>query len=54
MGKPTIDGLRLALYDNKFCVSNEIDDPNSLPNLSINNLTIKKNDPLWNYPRKTC
>ena len=42
MGKPTIDGLRLALYDNKFCVSNEIDDPNSLPNLSINNLTIKK------------
>ena len=41
MGKPSIDGLKLALHDHFFCVANNDEDPNNIPNLHLTQLDIK-------------
>lgn len=41
MSNPSIHSLRLALLDNKFCIKNQFDDPNCLPDIFLSKLTIK-------------
>lgn len=41
MSRPSIEGLRLALLDHEFCVKNQPEDPNRLPDLFLSKLTIK-------------
>jgi energy-coupling factor transporter ATP-binding protein EcfA2 len=40
MSRPSIGGLRLALRDHDFCVKNQEEDPNNVPNLFLSKLTI--------------
>lgn len=41
MGTPSIQGLRLALKDHKFCIKNQSEDPNHPPDIFITKLTIQ-------------
>ena len=41
MSRPSIDGLRLALLDHEFCVKNQSDNPNHLPDVFLLKLTIQ-------------
>ncbi|MBU1698497.1 MAG: AAA family ATPase, partial [Proteobacteria bacterium] len=41
MSRPSIDGLRLALMDYEFCVKNQDENPNQLPDIFLSTLTIK-------------
>jgi len=41
MSRPSIDGLRLALLDHEFCVRNQSENPNRLPDIFLSKLTIK-------------
>jgi ABC-type lipoprotein export system ATPase subunit/histidinol phosphatase-like PHP family hydrolase len=41
MGPPSIEALRLALQDHEFCVKNQTENPNSLPDIFLSKLTIK-------------
>jgi ABC-type lipoprotein export system ATPase subunit len=40
MSRPSIEGLRLALLDHELCVKNQIENPNSLPDIFLSKLTI--------------
>lgn len=42
MGKPSIQGLKLALHDHGFCVDNNINNPNTTPNLFLKTLKISQ------------
>jgi len=42
MGSPSLTALRLAMMDHKYCVKNQEQDPNHLPDFWINNLEIRK------------
>jgi predicted metal-dependent phosphoesterase TrpH/ABC-type lipoprotein export system ATPase subunit len=42
MSRPTIEALKLALYDHEFCLLNQSDDPNKYPNIFLSKLTISK------------
>lgn len=41
MDKLSLAGLRLAILDHKYCVKNQDEDPNHLPDIWINNLEIR-------------
>ncbi len=41
MSRPSIEGLRLALLDHEFCVKNQPETPNRLPDIFLSKLTIK-------------
>ena len=41
MSYPSIEGLRLALLDHEFCVKNQSEDPNHLPDIFLSKLTIQ-------------
>jgi len=41
MSRPSIEGLRLALLDHEFCVKNQSENPNQLPDIFLSKLTIK-------------
>ena len=41
MSRPSIEGLRLALPDHEFCVKNQSENPNRLPDIFLSKLTIK-------------
>jgi ABC-type lipoprotein export system ATPase subunit/histidinol phosphatase-like PHP family hydrolase len=41
MSRPSIEGLRLALWDHEFCVKNQTENPNHLPDIFLTKLTIK-------------
>lgn len=41
MSSPSIQGLRLALWDHEFCIKNQPENPNSLPDIFLSRLTIK-------------
>ncbi len=41
MSKPSVDGVRLALLDHDYCVRNQSEDPNRLPDLFLSKLTIQ-------------
>jgi len=41
MSRPSIGGLRLALLDHEFCVKNQSENPNHLPDIFLSKLTIK-------------
>lgn len=41
MSHPSIEGLRLALLDHEFCVKNQSENPNHLPDFFLSKLTIK-------------
>ncbi|MCB1768177.1 MAG: histidinol phosphatase [Candidatus Competibacteraceae bacterium] len=41
MSRPSIEGLRLALLDHEFCVKNQSENPNHLPDIFLSKLTIK-------------
>ena len=41
MSQPSIEGLRLALMDHEFCVKNQSENPNRLPDIFLSKLTIK-------------
>ncbi len=41
MSRPSIEGLRLALLDHEFCVKNQTDNPNHLPDVFLSKLTIQ-------------
>lgn len=40
MSQPSIEGLRLALLDHDFCVKNQPENPNRLPDIFLSELTI--------------
>ena len=40
MSRPSIEGLELALMDHEFCVKNQIDDPNGVPDIFLSKLEI--------------
>jgi predicted metal-dependent phosphoesterase TrpH/DNA repair ATPase RecN len=40
MSRPSIDGLRLALQDREFCVRNQQENPNVLPDIFLSKLTV--------------
>lgn len=40
MSRPSIEGLRLALLDHEFCVKNQSENPNRLPDIFLSKLTI--------------
>ncbi|PWB16982.1 histidinol phosphatase [Acinetobacter sp. AM] len=42
MGAPDIEGLKYALRDKNYCILNQIENPNQLPQAYIKKLTIKK------------
>lgn len=42
MSNPTIEGLRLALLDHEFCVKNQSENPNRLPDVFLSKLTIQQ------------
>lgn len=42
MSKPSIEGLRLALMDDEFCIDNGTENPNREPDIFINSLIITK------------
>ena len=42
MSQPSIDGLKLALHDNDFCVDNCVDNPNAVPDLFLKKLNISQ------------
>lgn len=42
MSQPSIDGLKLALHDNDFCVDNSVDNPNATPDLFLKSLNISQ------------
>jgi len=41
MSRPSIEGLRLALLDHEFCVRNQSENPNHLPDIFLSKLTIQ-------------
>lgn len=41
MSRPSIEGLRLALPDHEFCVKNQSESPNRLPDIFLSKLTIR-------------
>lgn len=41
MGTPNIDGLKYALRDKNYCIRNQIQNPNQIPQAYIKSLTIK-------------
>ncbi|MBI1410830.1 TrlF family AAA-like ATPase [Acinetobacter baumannii] len=41
MGTPNIDGLKYALRDKNYCIRNQIQNPNQIPQAYIKTLTIK-------------
>lgn len=41
MSRPSIEGLRLALLDHEFCVKNQSEDPNRLPDIFLSKLTVQ-------------
>lgn len=41
MSRPSIEGLRLALLDHEFCVKNQSENPNRLPDIFLSKLTIQ-------------
>ena len=41
MSRPSIEGVRLALQDQEFCVKNQEEDPNHLPDVFLSKLTIE-------------
>lgn len=41
MSTPSLEGLRLALQDQEFCIKNQPDDPNHLPDIFLSQLTIR-------------
>ncbi|MEO5377313.1 MAG: AAA family ATPase [Magnetococcus sp. DMHC-6] len=41
MSRPSIEGLRLALLDHEFCVKNQVENPNHLPEFFLSQLTIQ-------------
>lgn len=41
MSRPSIEGLKLALLDHEFCVKNQPEDPNHLPDIFLSKLTIQ-------------
>ena len=42
MSRPSIEGLRLALHDHTFCIENQVDNPNSLPDIYLKKLNISQ------------
>lgn len=42
MSRPTIDEVRLALLDHEFCVKNQDEDPNHVPDIFLSNLAIRE------------
>lgn len=42
MSKPSIAGLKLALHDHSFCVDNSEEDPNTVPDLFLSQLSISQ------------
>ncbi|OUS23568.1 histidinol phosphatase [Thalassotalea sp. 42_200_T64] len=42
MSKPSIAGLKLALHDHSFCLDNSEEDPNTVPNLFLSQLSISQ------------
>lgn len=42
MSRPSIEGLRLALLDHEFCVKNQAENPNLLPDIFLSKLTIQE------------
>ncbi len=41
MSRPSLSGLKLALYDHEFCVKNQEEDPNKYPEKYITTITIQ-------------
>ncbi len=41
MSRPSIDGLQLALMDHEFCVKNQLENPNHLPDFFLSKLTVQ-------------
>ena len=41
MSVPSIEGLRLALFDHEFCVKNQTEDPNYSPDIFLSSLSIQ-------------
>lgn len=41
MSRPSIEGLKLALMDHEYCVKNQPENPNRLPDVFLSKLTIK-------------
>lgn len=41
MSRPSIEGLRLALLDHEFCIKNQLENPNRLPDIFLSKLTIQ-------------
>lgn len=41
MSRPSIEGLKLALMDHEYCVKNQAENPNRLPDVFLSKLTIK-------------
>jgi len=41
MSRPAIEGLKLALMDHEYCVKNQSENPNHLPDVFLSKLTIK-------------
>ncbi|WP_167599101.1 TrlF family AAA-like ATPase [Chlorobaculum sp. 24CR] len=40
MSRPSIEGLSLALQDHEYCVKNQVENPNVLPDIFLSKLTI--------------
>lgn len=40
MTRPSIEGLRMAMLDHEFCVKNQLEDPNRLPDIYLSRLTV--------------
>ena len=40
MSKPSVEGLQLALMDHEFCVKNQTDNPNHVPDIYLSSLQI--------------
>ncbi|MFA5904671.1 MAG: AAA family ATPase [Desulfobacula sp.] len=41
MSRPSIEGFRLALLDHEFCIKNQLENPNRLPDFFLSKLTIQ-------------
>ncbi|AOS97838.1 hypothetical protein AUP74_02436 [Microbulbifer aggregans] len=52
MSKPSIEGLKLALHDDTFCVVNGDENPNTLPNLYLEDLSIESMNYCGRVPGK--
>ncbi|MBF0177700.1 MAG: histidinol phosphatase [Magnetococcales bacterium] len=54
MSRPTIEGMRLALQDHQYCVKNQNEDPNTLPDIYLKQLSIINMHHCGRIPGKPC